>query len=308
MRIALIGQSVFGEAVLKALVERGEEVVGVFCPPDVEGRRPDPITVAVKEAGVPLYQFGRMRDVEAIAAFADLSADLGVMAYVTDIVPDEILQDPKLGTIQYHPSLLPIHRGPSSINWAVIHGDDKTGLTIFWPDKGLDTGPVLLQKTIEIGPDDTTGSLYFDKLFPLGVEALVEAVTMVRDGNAPRIEQDHSAATYESWCKANDVTIDWNRPVRDLHNLIRGSDPSPGSGTALNGAEVRFFKTSRQNDDTGRPPGEVVSVNGDGFVVAASGGSLMVRRVKPSGQKKLAGAEWAAAVGLKPGDQFGDRA
>ena len=306
MRIAIIGQSAFGEAVLKALVERGEEVVGIFCPPDVEGRRPDPITIAAKEADVPLYQFGRMRDAEAIAAFAGLSADLGVMAYVTDIVPDEILQDPKMGTIQYHPSLLPLHRGPSSINWAVIHGDDKTGLTIFWPDKGLDTGPVLLQKTVEIGPDDTTGSLYFDRLFPLGVEAMVEAVTMVRDGTAPRTEQDHSAATYESWCKASDVTIDWARPLRDLHNLIRGSDPSPGSGTTLNGAEVRFFKTSKHEGDTGRPAGEVVSVDADGFTVAANGGSLRVRRVKPSGQKKLASAEWATAVGLKPGDRFGD--
>jgi methionyl-tRNA formyltransferase len=305
MRIALIGQSAFGEAVLKALIERGEQVVGVFCPPDAEGRRPDPITTAAKEASVPLFQFSRMRDDEAIAAFAGLSADLCVMAYVTDIVPDEILQDPRLGTIQYHPSLLPLHRGPSSINWAIIHGDDKTGLTIFWPDEGLDTGPVLLQKTVDIGPDDTTGSLYFDKLFALGVEAMVVSVGMVRDGNAPRTEQDHSLATYESWCKASDVTIDWARPVGDLHNLIRGSDPSPGSGTTLNGAEVRFFKTSKQEADTGRPAGEVVSVDGEGFVVAANGGSLRVRRVKPAGQKKLASAEWAAAVGLKPGDLFG---
>lgn len=306
MRIALIGQSAFGEAVLKALVERGEDVVAVFCPPDSEGRPPDPIKVAAEEHRVPVHQFGRMRDASAIAAFEGLSAELGVMAYVTDIVPDEILEAPALGTIQYHPSLLPKHRGPSSINWAIIQGDARTGLTVFWPDKGLDTGPVLLQKEVEIGPADTTGSLYFDRLFPLGVEAIVEAVAMVREGTAPKIEQDHTAATYESWCQASDVVIDWGLPVRDLHNLVRGADPSPGSGTTFKGEEVRFFRVGKSDEDTGRPAGEVIAIDGGGFTVAAPGGSLTVGRVKPAGAKKLAAAEWAAAVGLKPGDRFGD--
>jgi methionyl-tRNA formyltransferase len=305
MRIALIGQSAFGEAVLKALLERGEEVVGVFGPPPAEGRPPDPVITAAGEAGIAVHQFGRMRDPDAIAAFRGLTADLGVMAFVTDIVPDEILGAPSLGTIQYHPSLLPLHRGPSSINWAVIQGEPTTGLTVFWPDNGLDTGPVLLQKQVQIGPNDTTGSLYFEKLFPLGVSALVESVALVREGTAPRIEQDHSAATYESWCKASDVTIDWGRPVGDLHNLIRGSDPSPGSGTFFEGSEIRFYLTSRSDEESGRPAGEVTSVHEDGFTIAANGGSLTVRRVKPAGQKKLAAPEWARAVGLKPGDRFG---
>jgi len=305
MRIALIGQSAFGEAVLRALVERGEEVVGVFSPPQAEGRPPDPVVTAAAEADIGVHQFGRMRDADAIAAFHGLSADLGVMAFVTDIVPDQILQDPKLGTIQYHPSLLPLHRGPSSINWAVIQGDATTGLTIFWPDKGLDTGPVLLQKQVEIDPNDTTGSLYFEKLFPMGVEAMVESVALVREGTAPRVEQDHSAATYESWCKASDVTIDWGNPVGDLHNLIRGSDPSPGSGTIFEGSEIRFYRTTRHDKVTGSTAGEIVSVDESGFTVAALGGSLNVRRVKPAGQKKLAAAEWAEAVGLRPGDRFG---
>jgi methionyl-tRNA formyltransferase len=249
-----------------------------------------------------------MRDADAIVAFQGLSADVCVMAFVTDIVPDEILQDPKLGTIQYHPSLLPLHRGPSSINWAVIQGDATTGLTIFWPDKGLDTGPVLLQKQVKIGPNDTTGSLYFEKLFPLGVSALAEAVTLVREGTAPRIEQDHSLATYESWCKASDVTIDWGNPVGDLHNLIRGSDPSPGSGTFFEGSEIRFYRTTRHDEVTGSTAGEVASVDDEGFTVAAIGGSLTVRRVKPAGPRKLAAGEWAKAIGLKPGDRFGSRA
>ena len=306
MRIALIGQSAFGEAVFRALLERGERVVGVFCPPDREGRPTDPLKVAAGESGVTVHQFGRMRNQEAIEAFSSMSADLGVMAYVTDIVPIQVLEKPKRGTIQYHPSLLPRHRGPSSINWAIIQGDEATGVTIFWPDRGLDTGPILLQKEVDIDPDDTTGSLYFDKLFPLGVEAIVEAVRMVREGTAPRIEQDHSAATNESWCKASDVVVDWGMPIGDLFNLVRGSDPSPGSGTSLRGREVRLYGASRLLGDPGRPAGEVIGLTGEGFTVAGSGGSLLVRRVRPVGQGKLPATEWAMQVGLRKGDRLGE--
>ena len=306
MRIVLIGQSVFGEAVFKALLERREHVVGVFCPPDKEGRPTDPLKAAAAESGVTVKQFGRMRDQEAVEAFSSMYADLGVMAYVTDIVPSKVLENPKRGTIQYHPSLLPRHRGPSSINWAIIQGDETTGLTIFWPDRGLDTGPILLQKEVEIDADDTTGSLYFDKLFPLGVAAIVEAVRMVREGTAPRIEQDHSAATYESWCKASDVVVDWGMPIGDLYNLVRGSDPSPGSGTSLHGIKIRLYGTSRILGDPGRPAGEVIGLTHEGFTVAANGGSLLVRRVRPAGQGKLPATEWAMQVGLREGDRLGE--
>ena len=121
-----------------------------------------------------------------------LNADLCVMAYVTLLVPEPVLNAPRLGSIQYHPSLLPLHKGPSSINWPIIFGETKTGLSIFWPDEGLDTGPILLQKEVEIAPDDTLGSLYFNHLFPMGVAAMVEGVDLVRDGKAPRIEQDNT--------------------------------------------------------------------------------------------------------------------
>ena len=126
-----------------------------------------------------------------------------------------MLDAPKLGTIQYHPSLLPKHRGPSSINWPIIQGETRTGITIFWPDEALDEGPILLQKEVAIGPHDTLGSLYFDHLFPMGVDAMVEAIDLVRAGKAPRIAQDDSQATYESWCRKADARIDWSgRPPR----------------------------------------------------------------------------------------------
>lgn len=305
LRIVLIGQAAFGESVLKALLDRGEAVVGVFCPPDREGRPPDPLKAAAQERGVPVFQFRRMRSQEAIDAFKALEPDLGIMAYVTDIVPEAILSAPTKGTIQYHPSLLPRHRGPSSINWAVVQGETKTGLTIFWPDAGLDTGPILLQKEVEIGPDDTVGSLYFEKLFPLGVEALLEAVDMVRAGTAPKMPQDESQATYEGWCRAEDLVIDWERPVGEIYNYIRGGDPSPGAGTTLRGQTVQFFRASKEEGDPGAPPGQVLEVNDEGFRVAARGGSLFIRRVRPQGSGKVMAPQWARAVGLKPGDRFG---
>ena len=305
VRIAVIGQAAFGESVLNALVEKGENVVGVFCPPDREGRRPDPIKVAAEGHEVPVLQFRRMRSRDAIDAFKDLNTDISVMAFVTDIVPDEILEAPSKGTIQYHPSLLPLHRGPSSINWPIINGEPKTGLSIFWPDKGLDTGPILLQKETEITADDTLGTVYFDRLFPMGIDAMVEAVELVRNGTAPRIVQDDSMATYEGWCRAENVIIDWSKSTREIYNMIRGGDPSPGSGTTFDGKGIQFFKAGRVDGDTGKQSGEVIEINEETFTVAASGGAITVGRVQPEGARKIMAPDWIESVGLKVGDKFG---
>ncbi|MDA1189364.1 MAG: methionyl-tRNA formyltransferase [Chloroflexi bacterium] len=305
MHIVIIGQAAFGQQVLESLLKNGEKVVGVFCPPDRESRPADPIKTAATGKDVPVFQFKRMRDQKAIDAFLNLKPDLCVMAFVTDIVPMEMLEAPVKGTIQYHPSLLPKHRGPSSINWPIIQGETETGLTIFWPDDGLDTGPVLLQKETVIGSDDTLGSVYFDRLFPMGVEAMVEAVGMVRKGTAPRIEQDHTQATYEGWCKKDEAIIDWGKPVGDVYNLIRGCDPSPGANTTLNGNKVSFFSAERVNGNKGAPAGQVVEITGDGFRVAADGGSIIVRQVQPDGGKKVAAGEWVESVGLQAGARFG---
>ena len=189
MRIIVNGQQAFGRAVLEALLDRGEDVVGVYTAPDREGRPPDPLKACADEHGIPVFQPKSFRRPEVWEEMHGLEPDLGVMAYVTLFVPEEALNVPKLGTIQYHPSLLPMHKGPSSINWPIIFGESKTGLSIFWPDDGLDTGPILLQKEVEIGPDDTLGSIYFNHLFPMGVEAMLEGVDLVRDGKAPVLAQ-----------------------------------------------------------------------------------------------------------------------
>lgn len=303
MRIVVHGQQAFGKAVLERLLERGENVVGTFCGPDREGRPTDPLKELAKEKGLPVHQPASWKTPEALELMRSLEPDLCVMAYVTLFVPQPVLDEPKLGTIQYHPSLLPRHRGPSSINWPIIQGETKTGLTIFWPDEGLDEGPILLQKEVEIGPDDTLGSVYFNHLFPMGVDAMVEAVDLVREGRAPRIEQDHDKATYESWCRKADARIDWSRPVAEIHNLIRGTDPQPGAWTLLGGDELQLYDCRRT--EASGTPGTVVAIDAESFTVAAPGGAIRVGRVRPKGGKKGSAGEFAREAGLGEGTQLG---
>jgi len=305
MRIVVNGQQAFGAEVLKALIDRGEDVVAVFCAPDKEGRPRDPLAEAADEAGIPVHQPASFKDEETARQIAALEPDLMVMAFVTLIVPESVLSIPTHGSIQYHPSILPRHRGPSAINWAIIQGDATTGLSVFWPDEGLDTGPVLLTREVAIEDDDTLGSLYFDKLFPMGVEAMVESVDLVRDGEAPRIVQDEALATYEGWCGHDQARIDWDRPTRQVRDLIRGCTPRPGAWTTLAGEEFGISDSRPADGGEGRP-GEVVSVDGDGFVVATADGAVAVTGVRADGDK-LSGAEYAERAGLQPGTVLGER-
>ena len=304
MRIVVNGQQAFGAEVLKALLGRGEEVVAVYCAPDKPDRPPDPLAQAAREAGIPVRQPDSFETANAASELAALRPDLMVMAFVTLFVPEPVLDTPTHGSIQYHPSLLPRHRGPSAINWAIIQGDPKTGVAIFWPDDGLDTGPVLLTKEVEIQPDDTLGSVYFDTLFPLGVDAMLESVDLVREGRAPKIEQDEAQATYESWCRKVDVEIDWSRPVADVYNLIRGSNPRPGAWTTIGSDEVEILDSERVDGDPGAAPGEVVAVDGDRMVGAADGGASAVRTVRAGGAKAGAG-DFAREAGLAAGALLG---
>ncbi len=304
MRLALIGQSAFGKAVLETLASGDRhEVVGVFAAPD-GARGQEPLAATAAGLGVQVWQPKRLRDAGPIATFQSLDADLCLMAYVTDIVPLDIIKAPTYGTIQYHPSLLPKHRGPSSVNWAIVNGDARTGLTIFWPDAGLDTGPILMQREVYIGQDDTVGSLYFDQLFPMGVDALVESVDLVQRGQAPRIHQDESLATYESWCGRAESQIDWERPAAQLHNLIRGCDPQPGAWTTWGGERLSLYGSAVRAD--GRQevatPGTVLAVDGNGMLVSTGDGAVLMQRVRAGRGAKVTAAESA----VQAGDVLGD--
>lgn len=304
MRVSIIGQAAFGEAVLKRLLDDGIEVCGVSAPAPAESAKPDPLWAAATERGIPTVDTRALKTPEGMEQWKQFDAELCAMAFVTEILPDEIFSVPPRGTIQYHPSLLPLHRGSSAINWAIIHGRDETGLTVFWPDKGIDTGPILLQKRVPIGPDDTVGSLYFNSLFPLGVDAMSEAIELVAKGNAPSDPQDHALATYEPPAADQHAQIRWYEPADRLYALIRGSNPQPGAWTTYKDARLRIFDSVLTGEQEPGMPGRVLRISDDGVDIRLNGGVLRVKRVQPEGSKKIAAAEWAADVGLKEGFRF----
>ena len=308
MRIVVHGQQAFGKAVLEALLKRGENVVGVYVAPEKPGQKADPLKEAALAAKLPIYQPESYRRPEVAEQFKALKPDLQVMAFVTLFVPEEFLNIPTKGSIQYHPSLLPKYRGPSAINWPIIQGETETGLSIFWPDNGLDTGPILLQKKTPISDTDSLGSVYFDRLFPMGVEAMLESVDLVKAGKAPRIKQDHSQATYEGRCGPDNARIDWGKPWKQIHDLIRGCNPAPGAWTNVNGAKLQVFESkplpAKDPKGIGGKMGEIVEVDGEGFTVVCADGRIQVLRVKPADGPKVPAGEWAASAKLASGTRL----
>jgi methionyl-tRNA formyltransferase len=310
MRIAIIGQQDFGKAVLEAFLGRGDDVAAVFCAPEKEGARPDALRAAAQEKGLTVHQFKSLRDPEAARAMQAVGADIGIMAFVLQFAPQEFVTIPQHGTIQYHPSLLPKYRGPSSINWPIIKGDMETGLTIFRPSDGLDEGAVVLQKKTPIGPDDTLGSVYFDRLFPLGVQAMVEAADLVLAGNYTETAQDESQASYEGWCRVAEAKIDWAKPIDQVYNLVRGCNPAPGAWTTLDGKKLQLFDARktlfRRFADVPGKIGEVTDVTPQSFKVTAQGGLIEVLKAKFEDGKKVSAGELAQAAGIKPGTLLGN--
>lgn len=309
MKLAIIGQQDFGKAVLEAFLARGDTVAGVFCAPEKPGARPDVLKVAAQEKGVQVFQFPSLKSEEAKQALQALEVEIGVMAYVLQFAPQDFVNIPKRGTIQYHPSLLPKYRGPSSINWPISRGETKTGLTIFRPTDGLDEGPVILQKETAIGPDDTLGTIYFDRLFPMGVQAMLEAADLVVAGKHRELVQDESLATYEGWFRDGEARINWANHVDVVHNLIRACNPAPGAWTTLNGVRLQIFDCRKHPVRTfgavkGKI-GEVVEVTDKSFQVTAQGGRIEVQRAKLGDGKKVAAADLLAAGSIKPGQILG---
>src|SRR5579864_7467883 len=306
MRIVIVGQQAFGKAVLEAFVTRGDTIAGVFAAPEKPGARPDPLVAAAEEQKLPVFRFPKYSEPEALAALKELNADIGVMAYVLLFAPPEFCAIPKHGMIQFHPSLLPLHRGPAAIPWAIIRGRSETGLSIFRPTPGLDEGPIILQKRVAIGPNDTAASLYFDKIFPLGVEALVQAADLVTAGRATEWTLEESDATYEGWVRDAESHISWAAHVDFVYDLIRGCNPAPGAWTTLKSEggdkKLYLFDAKKAMAPTfgavrGKKLGEVVSSGADGMRIHCQGGFIDVSRVRVDDGAKIKSADAGIEAG-----------
>nr|XP_054952047.1 mitochondrial 10-formyltetrahydrofolate dehydrogenase isoform X1 [Pan paniscus] len=304
LKLALIGQSLFGQEVYSHLRKEGHRVVGVFTVPDKDGKA-DPLALAAEKDGTPVFKLPKWRvkgkTIKEVAeAYRSVGAELNVLPFCTQFIPMDIIDSPKHGSIIYHPSILPRHRGASAINWTLIMGDKKAGFSVFWADDGLDTGPILLQRSCDVEPNDTVDALYNRFLFPEGIKAMVEAVQLIADGKAPRIPQPEEGATYEGIQKKENAEISWDQSAEVLHNWIRGHDKVPGAWTEINGQMVTFYGSTLLNSSV--PPGEPMEIKGakkpglvtkNGLVLFGNDGkALMVRNLQFEDGKMIPASQY----------------
>ena len=304
MKLIVMGQQAFGKDCLEKLLASEDEIVAVYCEPDREGKPVDPVKAFALEQGLPVEQPADFKDQATLGTLAGYNADLMVMAFVHVFVPEAARDTPTYGSICFHPSLLPLHRGPSAVNWPIIMGSTKSGFSWFYPSDGLDEGDSLLQWECEIGPDDTVIDLYFKKIYPRAVDSVLDVVNLFRAGNPPHIVPDEAQATYERRCIKKHARIDWNKPVAQVYNLIRGTNPAPGAWTIYNGEELGIF-------DCAQLPGDgissrVVDVSDEGVTVQCIGGRILIKRLRPAGAGKLPAMEWAADNGIEKGVTLGE--
>jgi methionyl-tRNA formyltransferase len=302
MRIVFHGQKAFGKELLERLLERGENVVAVCSAPTKPDETEDPLVAFAQQEKLPLHQPASWKTPESVELMQSFDADLCMMAYVLLFVPEIVLNTPKIGTFQYHPSLLPHHRGPSSISWPISMGKTKTGLSIFWPNDGLDEGPILLTKSCDIGPTDTLSNIYFDKLFPMGVDAMLESLDLVKAGVILKHAQDLSMGSYESWFTKKLAQIDWDNSVDDVYDKIRAVDPAPGAWSNVNTHSIDFYKATKSSEVG--VPGSIISISDNGISISAQNGSVFVHKARLKGGKKKFAAELAIELGLEVGDKF----
>lgn len=301
----MIGQSLFGKEVYKELVKEGHQVVGVFTIPDKDGKA-DPLGAEAEKDGVPVFKFPRWRlkgqaIPEVVEKYTALGAELNVLPFCSQFIPMEVINAPKHGSIIYHPSILPRHRGASAINWTLMQGDKIGGFSVFWADDGLDTGDILLQKECEVLPEDTVNSIYNRFLFPEGVKGMVEAVRLIAEGKAPRIPQPVEGATYDPMQKKENAKINWDQPGEAIHNFIRGNDKVPGAWTEVNGTKLTFFGSSFTSSGP-NPDGQPLEIPGaskpgvvtkNGLVLFGNDGKwLIVKNIKFEDGKMIPASQY----------------
>ncbi len=304
LRIALFGQAAFGRDVLLRLREQGHEVVAVYAPPDAG--RPDALAEEARARGLLCLRqrvFRRRGAVipEILAEYRALRPELNVLAYVTAILPPEIVDFPAKGSLCFHPSLLPRFRGGAALAWQIMLGERESGVTVFRPDAGIDTGPIVVQKgPVPIRDGDTAASLYFERLYRLGVEAMVEAVELLAAGRARFAAQDDARSSFHGLVGDAEARIDWSRSAAELDRQIRGCDPQPGAFALLGRERLRLFDGRLARGRPAAPPGTVTLVADGRLGIAARGGRLSVGKVRRGEGPKQS----ADLIGIRVGERL----
>ena len=316
MRIVLMSTRLIGEKILEKLVGKGENIVAVGSTPVPEGVK-DRMQEAAIRLKLPFFQVKQVNSEEFLEQYRKWNADLNILAGLRAFLPEAILRFPKLGTIGWHPSLLPKYAGVNSICWPIIFGEKKTANTLFWTDKGIDSGPILMQKEVVISKDDTLGSLYAKKILPQAVEMVSEAVDLVKSGNPPRIPQDLNQYSYYSFITEKDIKINWVQPGKRIYDLIRGTNPFPGAETNFNNIKFKVLDSELKIGFAAFPvmnkiitgavkAGDVIEISNDGINVLVPDGTLLIKKVIFEGAQMNA-AEFATKVDIKTNSRLGDR-
>jgi methionyl-tRNA formyltransferase len=304
LRTVFMGTPDFALQTLQGLIDAGCNLVAVYTQPDrPKGRGKQLAAPPVKELalsnGIPVYQPARLRQPETVAELQALAPDLIVVVAYGQILPKSVLDIPRCGCINVHASLLPKYRGAAPINKAIIDGATETGITTMYMDVGLDTGDMLVKKSLKIGPDETAGQVHH-RLAALGRAAMEETLRRLCAGALQREPQDDSQSSYAPMMKKEDGRIDWHRSAVEIHNQIRGLDPWPGAYTTLNGELLKLAGTSPQSGEGGLP-GSIITADGSGVRIACGSGTLLVRVLQLAGRKRLAAADFLRGCALAPG-------
>jgi methionyl-tRNA formyltransferase len=313
VRILFWGTPDFSLPSLGALLGEGHDVVGVVTQPDRPRGRglaasPSPAKEFAEAEGLAVLQPERARDPAFLDVAGKLEPELNVVVAYGQILSREVLGLPDRGSINVHASLLPALRGAAPINWAIIRGHDRTGITTMRMVEALDAGPILAQVEEPILPDETATDLTV-RLSELGAELLIETLALLELGELDETPQDDAAATYAPPLSRDDAHVDWASPARDVANRIRGLDAVPGAWTLLHGTELKVYRPRAVEDvAAAAEPGTVLEVApsrpDDGMLVACGAGAVWVREVKPAGRRRMTTADWLRGRGAAPGDRL----
>lgn len=308
IRTVFMGTPEFAVGTLQGLIEAGCNLVGVYTQPDrPKGRGKQlaapPVKLVAEQHGIPVFQPLKLRDPAAVAELEALAPDLIVVVAYGQILPKSVLDIPAHGCINVHASLLPAYRGAAPINKAIVDGCEETGITTMYMDVGLDTGDMLVKRTLAIGPDETAGELH-DRLAELGRATMLETLERLCAGELQRQPQDDSQTSYAPMLKKEDGRVDWSRSAAALHNQVRGLDPWPGAYTLLGGELLKLARTRVAPGVSGAAPGTVVGADADGVRVACGEGVLVVGELQLAGRKRLAAAEFLRGCDLPPGTRL----
>ena len=312
MRILFMGTPDFALFSLRALVESGEELVGVVTQPDKpKGRGKSmsspPVKIYAESVGIPVYQPTTMKDGAFLETLRALDPELIVVTAYGKILPSYLLDYPKYGCLNVHGSLLPLYRGAAPMQRVLMEGRRETGVTIMYMDVGLDTGDMMLKRVLPIGENDNFEDVH-DGLGVLGAEALLEAVALLKSGNAPREKQNDALSTYAAKITKEDCCLDLSRPAEELHNTVRGLSPIPVAFFYLgDGKMLKVLETRKGSVNSDKAPGTVLALSdrgNAGILIACGSGSLLLTRVVPEGKKPMDAIAFANGRGLKVGDRL----